>query len=162
MPDRQLFSRNAASAAHFRSARVNYVRLIESADRRFMCDRIAGIFFQPTPPLRRRTFLLVSLLAFPAVACQPSFCTTIGISPETPFRRKVFEKSHRCPRCPILDIASDQTHRTQTHANSDLILSLSHVRDFRLKLHSHKNFRPLYFSLCSVKSTYASLVLRRL
>lgn len=63
MPDRQLFSRNAASVAHFRSARVNYVRLIESADRRFMSDRIADIFFRPIPS--RRTFLPVSPLAFP-------------------------------------------------------------------------------------------------
>lgn len=111
MPDRQLFSRNAASAAHFRSARVNYVRLIESADPRFMSDRIADIFFRPILPANLSARLAISL---PAVACQPSFCPTIGISPETPFCGKVFEKSHRCSRCPILDTAGDQTHRTRT------------------------------------------------
>lgn len=65
MPDGQLFSRNAASAAHFRSARVNYVRLIESADRRFISDRIAGISFRPIPTSARHRRTLLSPLAFP-------------------------------------------------------------------------------------------------
>lgn len=116
MPDRQLFSRNAASAAHFRSARVNYVRLIESADRRFMSDRIAGIFFFrpiPAPPANPPS-CPCRHQPFPLSPVNLRFARRFGTSPETPFRRKVFEKSHRCSRCPILDIADDRTHRTQT------------------------------------------------
>lgn len=151
MPDRQLFSRNAASAAHFRSASVNYVRLIESADRRFMSDRIAGIFFfRPIPTLPANP---------PSCHCrhQPSRCrlSTFVLPDDSELLPKhhsveKFLKNRtgaRDARYWISPTIGLTAHKRELGFH---IVS-SHVRDFRLKLHSHKNFHSfsLFIFLCA-------------
>jgi hypothetical protein len=74
-----------------------------------MSDRIAGISLPAYLDAAVRAFLSVS--AYPLLPVNLRFPRRSELFSETSPRRKVFEKSHRCSRCSILDIVGDQTHR---------------------------------------------------
>lgn len=104
----------------------------------------------PVFPFRPTHGRVAIRISSPGSRRQPSCCRLStfvlpgggNFSRNTALSRKVFEKSHRCSRCARYWIspAIELIVNARTRA---LILSPSHVRDFRLKLHRRKNFRPL-------------------